>query len=154
MVIFVSDLTWKFRDTWLRCMDRFAEFIFNIPHSIEQKAESRVVRIAIIDDGVDTHLPEFMNADIGGGVSFHTRGRLQDTPQATFTHHFPSTGGHGTEMAMRVRQVFPKAKLYIARLNVAFGENGNPTITASSAADVSSFTPLVTLITLKNNIGN
>jgi hypothetical protein len=53
------------------------------------------------------------------------------------THHFPSSGGHGTEMADRVRQVFPKAQLYIARLNVLPGnDGGNLTITARSAAEV------------------
>lgn len=90
-----------------------------------------------------------MNSDIGGGISFHTRGKLATE---TFTHHFPSSSGHGTEMADRVRQVFPKAKLYIARLNVTRGEGGNITITARSAAEVSNSHPPISLFPTINNV--
>jgi hypothetical protein len=112
-------------------MDKFSQFINNIP----EEAGNPVVKIAILDDGVNAHMGRFLYTDIGGAISFHTRGGLEHDSEKVFTHHFPSTTGHGAEMAERVLQVFPKAKLYVARLNVC-EEDGNTAITAYSAAEV------------------
>jgi len=109
-----------------------------MPEDLKERAGNPIVKIAIIDDGIDidAHMKQLLFADIGGAISFHSRGRLEHGPDKCFSYHFPSSTGHGTEMVLRVLQVFPKAKLYIARLNVHSGEEGNITTTAKSAAEV------------------
>jgi len=86
-----------------------------------------MVKIAIIDDGISIEQRPGHPRSISGGMSFHSGGG----------HHFPSSNGHGTKMADCVLQVFPKAKLYIARLDTYQSSNG-PTLTAKSATEVRS----------------
>ncbi|KAI5849003.1 peptidase S8/S53 domain-containing protein [Tricharina praecox] len=92
---------------WLRRINLFSLFVKDIPDDVDKHA---VVKIAIIDDGVSIEKISGTPRSISGGMSFHRRGRMG-------RHHFPSSNGHGTEMADCVLQVFPKAKLYIARLD-------------------------------------
>jgi hypothetical protein len=82
-------------------MDKFASFICNLPPEI---TPSRNVKVAVIDDGIDKLQGEFKDC-ISEGVSFYN-----------YPYFFSSTG-HGTLMAKLVRQVCPKAHLYIARLD-------------------------------------
>ena len=104
-----------------------ATFVHNIPAEIDDGVE---VKIAIIDDGVNIEQIPDAHIRIASGMSFHSE-------YIRGGHHFPSSFGHGTRMADCVLQIFPKAKLYIARIEVLRGEGQTqPTLSSSSAAKV------------------
>jgi hypothetical protein len=117
-------------------MRHFAQFVNNIPSEVDWHIK---VKIAIIDDGVNIEQIAGTPRSIAGGMSFH------NTPDPTRgRHHFPSTFGHGTKMADCVLQVFPKAKLYIARIEtVKVKGQTQPTLTSASAAEVRNPPPLI-----------
>ena len=117
------------RSHWVNRMKRFAQFVHNIPPNIDGHA---AVKIAIIDGGVNIERIAGSPHSIAGGVSF----RNAPDP-ARRRHHFPSSFGHGTKMVDCVLQVFPKAKLYIARIETFRGKGQTqPTPTPTSAAEV------------------
>lgn len=110
-------------------------FISQIPEEYEEAAGAREIKIAVLDDGIDAFHERFWGS-IAGGISFCEWRRQGVETDGMKSHCFSSTG-HGTEMAYRILQVFPKAKLYIARLDVKnSGENHTPELTAKSAAKV------------------
>jgi subtilisin family serine protease len=115
-------------------MENFATFINQIPSKYEEAAGFPEVKIAVLDDGIDA-LHKRFEGSIAGGISFCEWRREGVETDGMKSHCFSSTG-HGTEMADRIRQVFPKAKLYIARLDVKSGEKRTPEITAKSAVKV------------------
>ncbi len=89
------------------------------------------VRIGIIDDGIDDRLKIFRER-IAGGKSFLKR---SDKPDRTIDY-WVRPGGHGTQMAKLVCQIFPYARLYIIRLDEREGEKGERQITIDSAIKV------------------
>lgn len=119
---------------WVEQMNRFAQFVHNIPSTIDGHV---AVKIAIIDDGVNIEQIAGTPHSIAGGMSFHntrdyTRGR----------HHFPSSFGHGARMVDCVLQIFPKAKLYIARIETLKGEGQTqPNLASVSTAEVRNILP-------------
>lgn len=89
------------------------------------------VKIGIIDDGIDDRLPIFRNR-IAGGKSFLKR---PDRADRTIDY-WVRPGGHGTQMAKLVCQIFPHARLYIIRLDEGEGEKGERQIKIDSAIKV------------------
>ncbi|KAF8244126.1 hypothetical protein K440DRAFT_610568 [Wilcoxina mikolae CBS 423.85] len=114
-------------NAWLENMDKFVSFITNLPDEIKSQP---AVRVAIIDDGIDSMQPGLKDS-IEDGVTFYTqRGKFVNR---TNPYYFSSTG-HGTLMAQLVLRVCPKAQLYIARLNQGHSSSGSIQPTAESAA--------------------
>ena len=88
------------------------------------------INVAIIDDGVD---PE--RDDIGSNIE------CGETFYDNWGHwpgFYQSSSGHGHLMARHIRQLCPKVRLYIAKLNELWGA-GESQITAESAANVRQF---------------
>ena len=112
-----------FSDTWLKAMEFFRPFLENLPENVEKSAP--VVRIAILDDGVDVCADELIGR-IAQGQSYCRSSSTEDQ----HSMHFVSGGGHGTAMARLVCKVFNKVELLIVKLDGA--NTGKPT--AISAA--------------------
>ncbi|KAI9667432.1 MAG: hypothetical protein M1821_000247 [Bathelium mastoideum] len=93
------------RQKWIACIDRFANFIRSIPG-----AEDRgIVKIALIDDGVDGTFDD-LSRNIERGISYSRRSKDLYNP------YYHSMGGHGTIMAHLIRRVCPFVRLYVAKL--------------------------------------
>ncbi|KAK6538519.1 hypothetical protein TWF694_010099 [Orbilia ellipsospora] len=114
---------------WLKTMERFTELIYRLPFDPEQD-----IKIAIIDDGVDTFLP-FFEGKIAAGRSFCSYSESKDLTRAYFV---PLDTCNGTIMAYLICQICPRVKLYIAKLNEETDIHNERQITAESAAAVSS----------------
>lgn len=117
------------RNTWLEVVADFQVFIANIPDSIRQKQAERFgpIRVAILDDGVDT-FADALYGKIVGGHSFCKTGRFSDFGESIY---FSSAKGHGTAMAKLVCWVCSEACLEVVKLDGA--AYGQPT--AESAAE-------------------
>ncbi|KAH7386417.1 hypothetical protein BKA64DRAFT_711643 [Cadophora sp. MPI-SDFR-AT-0126] len=115
------------RHRWLTCMDEFADFIQNVDTPRDLPVEP--ITIALIDDGVDIN-EQSLHAKIIGGRSFCQR----DTHQNLSKPYYVTSGGHGTVMASLICRVFPKAQLYVVKLDEHISENMKRQITAKSAA--------------------
>ena len=100
------------------------------------KNDTPDVKVAIIDDGIDDSHPD-LRERIAGGKSFLKRPDRQDRT----IDYWVRPGGHGTQMAKLVCQVFPCARLYIIRLDEGAGEKGERQIKIDSAIKVC-FLPL------------
>ncbi|KAF8248828.1 hypothetical protein K440DRAFT_623902 [Wilcoxina mikolae CBS 423.85] len=104
-------------NNWFEDLNKFLSFFTNIPPAVHARAPD--VRVAIIDDGIDSMQPgSQLWQFIAQGESFYTE------RQSLFTRtnsYFFSTTGHGTLMANLVHNVCPKAQLYIARLQQGHG---------------------------------
>lgn len=120
------------RHRWLTCMDEFADFIQNVDTPRDLPVEP--ITIALIDDGVDIN-EQSLHAKIIGGRSFCQR----DTHQNLSKPYYVTSGGHGTVMASLICRVFPKAQLYVVKLDEHISENMKRQITAKSAAKVFCF---------------
>lgn len=86
------------------------------------------VKVAIIDDGIDDKLAIFWGR-IAKGKSFLRRPDGSDRP----IDYYVRPGGHGTQMAKLICQIFPFAMLYIIRLDECIGENEERQIKIDSA---------------------
>lgn len=93
---------------------------------------SKVVKVALIDDGVD--VDEVLIPCIGSGASYD-KAQGSDKDSRSF---YVSSLGHGTIMANCIRRVCPNIKLYVAKLDDHPTERGARQFTASSAAEVGS----------------
>ncbi|KAK3399636.1 peptidase S8/S53 domain-containing protein [Sordaria brevicollis] len=91
---------------WLKTMKTFATFL----QSAQPSRPIPPVKIAIIDDGINTTLPIFSNR-IQVGESFYRPG----TGRRHGAYYVP-TGPHGTLMAQLICEICPVVKLYIAQL--------------------------------------
>ena len=89
------------------------------------------VRVAIIDDGIDDRLAIFKER-IARGKSFLKRPDRSDRT----IDYWIRPGGHGTQMAKLICQIFPCARLYIIRLDEGVGEKGERQIRIDSATKV------------------
>ncbi|KAK6206582.1 hypothetical protein LQW54_007652 [Pestalotiopsis sp. IQ-011] len=97
---------------WLKCMEDFSQFL--------------PIKIAIIDDGIDTTKSRFHGRVIGG-QSFGD--------QANYTPSFcVSAGGHGTTMAHQVTRIVPGAKIISLKLGEYMQSDG-PQFVVQGAAD-------------------
>lgn len=92
------------------------------------------VKVAIIDDGIDSSLAKFQGR-IADGRSYLKR---SDKPERT-VDYWVGPGGHGTEMARLVCQICPVARLYVIRLEEGKGESGERQIKVDSATKVCCF---------------
>ncbi|RYP93507.1 hypothetical protein DL770_000391 [Monosporascus sp. CRB-9-2] len=109
---------------WLTCMEEFADFIQNIPFEPREP-----LTIALIDDGVDIN-EQSLHGKIIDGRSFCHRDKDQNLSKP----HYVTSRGHGTAMASLICRVFPKAQLYVLKLEEYMNENSKRQITARSAA--------------------
>ncbi|CAK7209195.1 hypothetical protein SEUCBS140593_000413 [Sporothrix eucalyptigena] len=111
---------------WMRTMKDYAQFLKSV------KPDNKVspVKIAIIDDGIDTSLDDFTDK-IQVGESFF---QLSELFGRRGSYYVP-TGKHGTLMAQSICSVCPMVKLYIAQLEVLPGQNGQRSFTAESATE-------------------
>lgn len=108
-------------------MKTFAKFL----RSAKAPSGVRPVKIAIIDDGINTALDIFNNR-IHGGESFH---KLSELSGRRGSYYVPS-GMHGSLMAQLICEVCPNVRLYIGQLEALPGQDGRRTFTAESAAEV------------------
>ena len=129
-VLFVG-LHYFHRHRWLDCMYNFAMIVRN--NNRHFKNFTAEVKVGIIDDGIDDRLPIFRER-IAGGKSFLKR---PDRADRTIDY-WVRPGGHGTQMAKLVCQIFPYARLYIIRLDEGEGEKGERQIKIDSAIKVCS----------------
>ncbi|XXG99624.1 hypothetical protein Hte_005965 [Hypoxylon texense] len=74
-----------------------------------------LVKIALIDNGVNVRHPEVANIIVG--ESFY-----DPSSSNGFRDFFADPSTHGTQMAICIRKVCPMAKLYVARLDDSKGE--------------------------------
>lgn len=109
-------------------MYQFAIIVRNNHSKFEIKPE---VRVAIIDDGIDDKLAIFRGR-IAKGKSFLRRPDRSDRQ----IDYYVRPGGHGTQMAKLICQIFPFAMLYIIRLDECIGENEERQIEIGSATKV------------------
>lgn len=110
----------------MKAMEDFAEFL----KSAKPNPQVRPIKIAIIDDGIDTSLDDFTDK-IQVGESFFQLSELFGRRGA----YYVPTGKHGTLMAQSICSVCPAVKLYIAQLEVLPGQNGQRSFTAESATE-------------------
>ncbi|CAI7570067.1 unnamed protein product [Penicillium glandicola] len=112
---------------WMRALRDFADFLKNakVSHSRLKR-----VKIAIIDDGIDTTLPELSDR-IKNGESFY---HLDPFAVHRGAYYVPS-GAHGTLMARCICQVCPMADLYIGQLETLPGFDDRRSFTIESATE-------------------
>ncbi|KFA55595.1 hypothetical protein S40293_09579 [Stachybotrys chartarum IBT 40293] len=126
---------------WLRNIEPVSKFIRSIADKIEQakkkptrdgSREEPTVSIAIIDDGIDAFLDRF-DGKIISGASFCSANGFDDSTEPYF---LPSSDQHGTLMAALILRVFPRARLYVAKLDErSGGMHGKRHITTRSATE-------------------
>ncbi|KAI0107776.1 hypothetical protein GGR51DRAFT_141422 [Nemania sp. FL0031] len=90
---------------WSDCILKFGTLLRRNPAF----RESRPVKIAVLDDGVDASLPIFKGR-IAFGESF-----CYDVP-GPLGNYFVSSTGHGTHMCTIIATLSPNVRLYIAKL--------------------------------------
>ncbi|TGO47460.1 hypothetical protein BOTNAR_0524g00070 [Botryotinia narcissicola] len=112
---------------WVDCMKDFAKFIGS-----NEEGKKSPIKIAVIDDGVDSSFDIF-DRKITTGQSFCPHPNSTDLMNS----YFIPSGQHGTRMAMLILQICPNAKLYIARLDEyrKLDGDGKRQITTKSAAE-------------------
>ncbi|PTB48854.1 hypothetical protein M431DRAFT_546179 [Trichoderma harzianum CBS 226.95] len=110
---------------WMAYMKNFAIFLRNIKGDNLPE-----IKIAVIDSGIDATLNMFKGR-IALGKSFC---RYQDSEECISQYYVPADD-HGTKMAYFICQVFPKVRLYIARLDSVESSHGKQQFTAKSAAE-------------------
>lgn len=114
--------------TWMRPLKSFASFLRS---DVCPASPVPDIKIAIIDDGIDTTLDIF-SGRIQLGDSFYQLGELSGRRGA---YYVPS-GAHGTLMAALICEVLPPVRLYIAQLEVLRTQDGRRSFTAESATEV------------------
>ncbi|KAI0436566.1 hypothetical protein F4803DRAFT_541811 [Xylaria telfairii] len=113
--------------SWIDCVSNFAKLIRTAPAS----RNTRPVKVAIIDDGVDASLLS-LDGKIAIGKSFCPYINSTDL----MSPYYVPSGNHGTCMATLISKICPEVSLYVARLDErqALGSSHRQ-ITAKSAAD-------------------
>ncbi|KAK3490308.1 peptidase S8/S53 domain-containing protein [Neurospora hispaniola] len=111
---------------WIKTMKQFAEFL----RSTKPKPPVTPVKIAIIDDGIDSTQKIFTER-IQTGESFYAAGSRWKGA------YYVPTGSHGTLMAQLICAVCPEtvAKLYIAQLEPVPRSDGRRGFTPQSAIE-------------------
>ncbi|KAK3947892.1 hypothetical protein QBC32DRAFT_328222 [Pseudoneurospora amorphoporcata] len=110
---------------WMKTMKQFATFL----RSIKPEISIAPIKIAIIDDGIDSTLDVFSHR-IQTGESFYKAGsgRWQGA-------YYVPTGYHGTLMAQLICDICPVARLYIAQLEPVPRNDGRREFTQQSAIE-------------------
>ncbi|KAM0263347.1 hypothetical protein ACHAQJ_001203 [Trichoderma viride] len=110
---------------WLKCMDSFARFIRNIQLD-DGSMKLKPIKIAIIDDGIDTTTQQ-LHRYIDGGQCFYS-----DEESPSF---FISAKGHGTMMARLITRIFPQARILSLKLDEHTQSDGTSQFSVSSAVN-------------------
>ncbi|KAF4427594.1 Major intracellular serine protease [Colletotrichum fructicola] len=118
-------LQWSGNNTALRAWSE--------PEGLLQLPNLEIVNLDLVssshiydnDDGVYSFDPAFSNRVI--------EGKTFDYHDGWIGHHYDSARGHGTEMAKLICKVCPMAEIYSIRLKTETGQDGQPTIDATSA---------------------
>lgn len=92
-------------------------------------AEDKEIRVAVIDDGVNIDCDDIAENVEEGETFCDNAGH--------WPGYYQSSYGHGHLMACLIRDLCPRVKLYVAKLNEMWVD-GRPRITPESAAKVSS----------------
>ncbi|GKZ32277.1 hypothetical protein AbraIFM66950_001570 [Aspergillus brasiliensis] len=92
---------------WLRHMDGFAARV------AELDGNPGEIRVALIDDGVRSNIAG-LDDSIAAGKSFATTKSSASTRSSNYN---TSQFGHGTVMALCIRRMCPKVRLYVARVD-------------------------------------
>lgn len=124
------------KERWSRCTDDFARTVKQHMNTriadksdpLERKPEHSDlwINVAIIDDGVDPEKDD-IGTNIECGETFYDN-------WGQWPGFYQSSYGHGHLMARHIRQLCPKVRLHIAKLNELWSD-GKPQITAESAAN-------------------
>jgi hypothetical protein len=117
----------------MKRMKTFATFI----NSAKPGESVKKVKIAVIDDGINTTL-EIFQRRIQTGDSFSELSAFAKYPYLHSSFYVPS-GPHGTLMAQLICEVCPKVKLFVAKLEKVKGQDGGRSFTPESAIKVSCF---------------
>ena len=107
-------------------MSQFNNFVANVNMDYNSPP---VIRVAILDDGVDSFTDDLFDK-IKAGHSFCHWASATSTEMGE-SPHFCSARGHGTEMAKLVCKVFRAVELVVLKLDGS--QTGTPT--ALSAAE-------------------
>ncbi|EPS42019.1 hypothetical protein H072_4034 [Dactylellina haptotyla CBS 200.50] len=105
---------------WIEKMSKFRECVQEVIDSISPMASQPVIKVAVIDDGVN--IVDNGVQGIEKGESFDTGGQL----------YFSEKCKHGTHMVSSLRDVCPKARIFVARLDDSRKQDGQR-FTVSSA---------------------
>jgi hypothetical protein len=119
-----------FREKWLSCTEEFVQTLKRYMNNLESKkaiGPNALIKVAIVDDGVDAD-----ENDIGKNIE---KGETFFDNKGHWPGFYQSTHGHGHEMACLIRQLCPNVRLYIAKLNELWVDREFQ-ITAESAAKV------------------
>jgi glutamine synthetase type III len=113
-------------------MENFGTFLRNCRQDLEEREPPKMprkIKVALIDDGVDG-LNQRFSSVIAAGETFSRRS------EQVYNSYFKSTRGHGTIMAMLIRNMCPNVRLYVAKLHEEKTSRKTMSITAESAAKV------------------
>jgi len=118
-------------------MEDFASALLRVPRpemdEIRRNPALAPIKIALIDDGVDTTNPSLQGRKyLGKSFDFYEGGRRSHS-------YWISQSGHGTIMAKFIRSICPTAEIYVIKLatDLARGDPNRLTIDAESAINVS-----------------
>ncbi|OTA62828.1 subtilisin-like protein [Hypoxylon sp. EC38] len=117
------------KEKWLKCMDDFSKILRRYLNNLSSNTPSSkqgIIKVAIIDDGVDVDVDGIGMSVMGGETFYDDKGHWPGFYQSAY--------GHGTLMARQIRNICPKVSLYVAKLNEVW-RDGKPQITAKSAAE-------------------
>ncbi|KAH6624421.1 hypothetical protein B0J18DRAFT_409874 [Chaetomium sp. MPI-SDFR-AT-0129] len=123
------------KDRWLKCTESFGKLLrkWLNHHLLEadgdgkqvRLAEDKEIRVAVIDDGVNIDCDDIAENVEEGETFCDNAGH--------WPGYYQSSYGHGHLMACLIRDLCPRVKLYIAKLNEMWVD-GRPRITPESAA--------------------
>lgn len=116
---------------WVTYMNDFVNFVVNLVG--DEELNTKPVKVALIDDGVDgSH--KIFGGNIKDGISFCVS---SDNDKHMYDYWGPS-GCHGTQMASLIQKICPTVELYVARLQDG-QVGGERRIDPASAVKVSRF---------------
>lgn len=90
-------------------------------------ADDKQIRVAVIDDGVNIDSDDIAD-NVAEGETFYDN-------SGHWPGYYQSSYGHGHLMACLIRDLCPRVRLYIAKLNERW-KDGRSWITPDSAAEV------------------
>jgi hypothetical protein len=110
---------------WMDSMERFANSFRQIHELRKEQQDPKLdpVKIALIDDGVDT-----AHSDLRGVNNRYLRGMSFDDGEAgpgRVSPYWNSASGHGTLMARLIRRICPSAIIYVIKVRTTSTVNSN-----------------------------
>ncbi|KAI0399127.1 hypothetical protein F4802DRAFT_603297 [Xylaria palmicola] len=95
---------------WLKSVDSFVTNLELLDAAgADGKREDSVIKVALIDDGVDANLEIFK------GI-IHSKGWPPEEPTSEQYPFYHSSSGHGTAMAKLIKRICPRVQLHVAKL--------------------------------------